>query len=119
MRNFKELIVWQKAHLLVLEVYRFTKEFPADERFGLIAQLRRSAASIPANIAEGCGRGGDRELSRYLSISAGSASETEYHLFLAHDLHFIGENDYVKLDQQINEIKRMLYGFIQKLPPYT
>lgn len=115
MRDFRELKVWQKAHQMVVEIYRITGNFPSDERFGLVAQLRRSAASVPANIAEGCGRNSDPDLSRFLIIASGSASETEYHMFLAHDLRFIDKNDYSKLDRQINEIKRMLYVFIQKL----
>ena len=115
MRNFRELKVWQKAHQVVLEIYHITKAFPHDERFGLVSQLRRSAASVPANIAEGRGRKGDRELSRYLSIAAGSACETEYHLLLSYDLGLIQQNNYLELDQRINEIKRMLNGFIQKL----
>jgi len=119
MRNFRELKVWQKAHQLVLEVYGITKDFPSEERFGLISQLRRSAASVPANISEGCGKEGDRELSRFMSIAAGSASETEYHLLLAHDLGFLEKNIYIKYNRQINEIKRMLYSFIQKLKPDT
>ncbi len=119
MRNFKELVVWQKAHQVVLEVYYITRNFPAGERLGLVSQLRQSAASVPANIAEGCGRKSDRDFSRFLSIAAGSASETEYHIPLAHDLNFIGKHEYLKLDQQINEIKRMLNAFIQKLTPNT
>ena len=117
MRNFKELSVWQKAHQMVLEVYRITRMFPSDERFGLVSQLRRSAASVPANIAEGCGRNSDRDFSRFLSIAAGSASETEYHILLAHDLKFIERSDYLELDQRINEIKRMLNAFMQQLIP--
>jgi four helix bundle protein len=119
MRDFKELNVWKKAHQMVMEVYRITANFPSDERFGLVAQLRRSAASVPANIAEGCGRNSDPDLSRFLSIAAGSASETEYHMFLAHDLKLIDKNDYSKSDKQINEIKRMLNVFIQKLKNNT
>ena len=115
MRDFKKLTVWQKSHAIVKEVYRITRTFPDDERFGLVSQLRRSAASVPANIAEGCGRGSERELSRFLTIAAGSASETEYHIFLAFDLNLINENKYLELDQEINGIKRMLNGFIKKL----
>jgi len=115
MRNYEELMVWQKAHRMVMDIYRVTRDFPDDERFGLVSQLRRSAASIPANIAEGCGRNGDRDFTRFLSIAAGSASETHYHIFLAHDLKFINENEYIELDRQIREIKQMLHGFMQKL----
>ena len=77
MRNFKGLNVWEKAHQFTLDVYRITRDFPDDERFGLTVQLRRAAASIPTNIAEGCGRDGERELARFMSIAAGSASEAE------------------------------------------
>ena len=117
MRDFKELKVWQKSHQMVVEVYQMTRKFPPNERFGLIAQLRRSSASIQANIAEGCGRGSVRDFSRFLSIAAGSASETEYHFFLAYELNYLEKKDYMILDQQINEIKRMLNAFIQKLTP--
>ncbi|MBU2510134.1 four helix bundle protein [bacterium] len=117
MRNFKELKVWQKAHHVALEVYLITRSFPSDERFGLISQLRRSAASVSANIAEGCGRDSDRDFSRFLTIASGSASETEYHILLAYDLKFLEEKPYIELDGKINEIKRMLNSFIQKLKP--
>ena len=89
MRDFRDLQVWQKAHRLVLEVYAATRSFPTDERYGLTAQVRRSAASVPTNIAEGCGRDGERDLARFISIAAGSASETEYHLLLARDLEYL------------------------------
>ena len=115
MKNFRELNVWQKAHAFVLDIYRITASYPEEERFGLVSQIRRSAVSIPANIAEGCGRDGDREFRRFLTIAAGSASETEYHLLLSRDLNFITADIHSKLDQQINEIKRMLNGFIKKL----
>jgi four helix bundle protein len=119
MRDFKGLKVWEKAHQWVLEVYRVTGSFPAEERFSLVAQLRRSAASVPANIAEGCGRGGQREFARFLSIAAGSASEAEYHLLLARDLGYLDEGIHRDLDQKVNEVKRMLNAFVQKLTANT
>ena len=79
MRDFRKLAVWHKAHRLTLYVYGLTSSFPREERLGLTAQLRRSAASVPTNIAAGCGRFGERELARFVSIASGSASETEYH----------------------------------------
>lgn len=115
MRDFKQLKVWQKAHQLVLNVYRLTRDFPQEERFGLTAHLLRSAVSIPSNIAEGCGRQGDKELARFLSIAAGSASETEYQLILARDLGYLDPQTHQDLDTQINEVKRMLNAFIQRL----
>lgn len=115
MRDFRELKVWQKAHRLVLEVYQVTAGFPREELFGLTSQMRRSGSSIPANIAEGCGRDGDVELRRFLRIARGSASELDYHLLLAHDLHFLTDADHQRLTNDVAEVKRMLTGFIQKL----
>jgi four helix bundle protein len=115
MRDFKTLTVWQKAHQLTLQVYKVTMTFPKDEIYGLTSQTRRAASSIPANIAEGCGRNGDAELRRFLTISMGSASELEYHALLAHDLGYLTNEAYKQLDCDITEVKRMLTGFIQKL----
>jgi four helix bundle protein len=115
MRDFKELKVWHKAHRFVIDVYKHSRGFPADERFGLTAHLRKSATSVPSNIAEGCGREGERELSRFLSIAAGSASESEYQLLLARDLGYLKPNEHQTLDNQVNEIKRMLRSFIHTL----
>ncbi len=91
MKDFRELKVWQKAHQLVLDLYRGTEAFPRKEQFGLTSQVRRAAVSIPGNIAEGCGRGGDAELSRFLQIAMGSASELEYYLVLAQDLEYLSQ----------------------------
>ena len=115
MRDFRELKVWQKAHGLVLDIYRHTKTFPSDERFGLTAHLRKSATSIPSNIAEGCGRMGEREFARFLGIAAGSTSEAEYQLLLARDLGYLGNEAYDHLNKLANEVKRMLNSLIQKL----
>ena len=115
MRDFRRLQVWKKAHELTLTVYQLSGAFPKDELYGLTGQIRRASASIPANIAEGCGREGDAELKRFLQITMGSASELEYHLLLAHDLGFIAENDYRSTDQDVTEVKRMLTGFVQRL----
>ena len=115
MRDFRKLEVWQKAHHLTIQVYRVTNIFPSDERFGLTSQLRRAAASVPTNIAEGCGRDSERELARFMSIAAGSASEAEYQLLLACDLDYMQDEKYRGLNQEVNEVKRMLNSFIQKL----
>ena len=115
MRDFKQLKVWQKAHRLVLDVYRHTRDFPKEERYGLTAHLLKSVTSIPSNIAEGCGREGDAEFARFLSIAAGSASETEYQLLLARDPGYLPERQHHSLDSQVNEVKRMLNAFIQRL----
>jgi four helix bundle protein len=97
MRDFRKLKVWEKAHELTLEVYSATARFPREELYGLAAQLRRASASIPANIAEGCGRDGEAELRRFLRIGLGSANEVEYHLLLAKDLRFLREEEFSKL----------------------
>ena len=115
MRNFRELTVRQKSHELVLDVYRHSSRCPADERYGLTAQLRKAAVSIPSNIAEGCGRGSDRDFRRFLSIAAGSASEVEYQTLLAHDLGYLSDTAYHHLDDGVNEVKRILNRFIQSL----
>ncbi len=86
MKNFRDLMVWQKAHALTLASYRSTAEFPKQEIYGLISQIRRCSASIAANIAEGCGKGSNAEFQRFLQMAAGSASELEYHFLLAKDL---------------------------------
>lgn len=115
MRDFRELKVWGKAHQLTLSVYKATQIFPKEELYGLTSQMRRSCASIPANIAEGCGRKGEAELARFLQIAMGSASELEYHLLLAYDLNLLKAKDYESLTNDVTEIKRMLTSFIQKL----
>jgi four helix bundle protein len=115
MKDFHELKVWQKAHQLALAVYQVTTGFPLEERFGLTSQLRRCSASIPANLAEGCGRSGDAEFARFCSIAMGSASELEYHLLLAKDLNLIKTKDHAELSQRATELKRMLTGLHQKL----
>ena len=106
---------WEKAHLLTLAIYKTTANFPKDELYGLTSQVRRASTSIPANIAEGCGRGSENEMARYLQISMGSASELEYHLLLAHDLGYISTDQYSGLSSELIEVKRMLTGLIKKL----
>jgi four helix bundle protein len=109
MQNYRNLRVWEKSHELVLAVYRVTAEFPKSEMYGLTGQIRRASASIPANIAEGCGRSGDPKFSRFIFIALGSASELDYHLLLAKDLHFLAENDYIQLSDDLTRVRRMLH----------
>ena len=115
MRDFHQVKVWAKAHRLVLNVYRATQRFPSEERFGLTLQLRRAAVSVPSNIAEGCGRSGERELAHFMNIAAGSISEVEYQLILARDLGYVPHDSYNQLNEQVNEVKRMLNSFLQQL----
>ena len=114
-KDFHELKVWQKAHQLTLTIYQVTTAFPREELYGLTSQLRRSSSSIPANLAEGCGRNGDAEFARFSYIGMGSASELEYHLLLARDLKLIKPKDYGELAQRAVELKRMLSALIKKL----
>ncbi|HVU23720.1 MAG TPA: four helix bundle protein [Opitutus sp.] len=115
MKDFRDLVIWQRSHALTLAVYRATKSFPKDELFGLTSQLRRAAGSIPANIAEGCGRDGDAELKRFLNIALGSACELDYHILLATELAYLDQTDSAGLASEVMELRRMLGGFIQKL----
>ena len=100
---------------MVLAVDHTTASFPRDETYGLTAQIRRAASSIPSNRAEGCGRDGDAELARFCLIPRGSASELEYQILVAHDLKLIPPNHYEELTQEITEIQRMLTVLVQKL----
>ena len=115
MRDFRQLKVWEKAHSLSLAIYKATATFPQQELFGLTSQLRRAAVSIPANIAEGCGRSGEPELARFLRIALGSASELEYHILLSTDLSYLNKSVSQQLSKQVTEVKRMLTSLIQKL----
>lgn len=114
MHDFERRFVWQRTHQLTLEIYRLTTRFPAEERFGLVSQLRRSAASVPANIAEGTGRDSPREFVRFLRIASGSASETRYHLILSRDLGWIAVEEFTRLNREIDEIRRMLTALIRR-----
>lgn len=115
MKDFRGLKVWEKAHALALTVYKASAAFPSRESFGISAQIRRAAASIPANLAEGCGRQSDRELGRYVAIAMGSASELEYHLLLSRDLGYLSEGAYGELAARVVEVKRMLTGLAQRV----
>jgi four helix bundle protein len=116
-RGFKELKVWQKAHEMTVAVYESTRAFPREELYGLTSQLRRSSASIGANIAEGCGRRSDGEMSRFFQIARGSASEIEYHFLLARDLRYLPDEEFRRLSGQADEVQRMLTALIQRFRP--
>ncbi|MGG5510448.1 four helix bundle protein [Myroides odoratimimus] len=115
MKDFRELIVWGKAHLLVKSIYSITKSFPKEELFGLTSQLRRASSSIPTNIAEGCGRGSDADFKRFLQIAFGSASETEYLLLLTYELGYYNKEEYIKYNNELVKVKKLLSNFIKKL----
>jgi four helix bundle protein len=115
LRDFKRLEVWRLSHELALNVYKESAGFPSEEKFGLTTQLRRSAASIPANLAEGAGRDTDADFRRFVDIAAGSACETEYHLLLARDLRYLPPEVHETLDADVNQIKKMLAGLARSL----
>jgi four helix bundle protein len=110
MQRFTDLKVWQRSHDLVVEIYRLTAGFPADERFGLSSQLRRAAASVPANIAEGTKRRYPGDYARFLNIAEGSLAETEYFLILSRDLGYLGAEASEPLLAEVSEISRMLFS---------
>jgi four helix bundle protein len=111
MHKFKELFIWQKGRILVKEIYLVTSSFPKDELFGLTNQLRRCSVSIPANIAEGCGRGTDKELCRFIDIANGSATELETLIILSFDLNYIDDSTFKRINNLILEVQKMLYKF--------
>lgn len=115
MKDFKELLVWRKAHDLTLEIYRVTSKFPREELYGLTSQMRRASSSIAANIAEGCGRKSQADFARFLQNAFGSASELEYFLLLSSDLGLLKTSDYEKLTNDTIEVKKMLAAFMRKL----
>jgi four helix bundle protein len=111
-RRFQDLVVWQKAHRFVLEVYRLTERFPKTETYGLTSQLRRAAVSIPANIAEGFKKRGRPDKARFMNTAQGSLEESRYYLLLAHDL---GYADTEALQASLDEIGRMLDGYARSI----
>jgi four helix bundle protein len=114
MQDFRNLEVWNKAHRLTLDIYRMTESFPRTEVFGLSIQLRRGAASIATNLAEGCGRA-QGEFGRFLQIAFGSACEVEYQLLLSRDLALITNEQYDGIIERLLEVKRMLHGLLKRV----
>lgn len=115
MANFKELLVWQKFINFVTEIYELTNDFPKDEMYGLTSQIRRASISIPSNIAEGNSRRSVADYLQFLKIARGSCAEVETQLIIAQNLKFLSEEHYLKLNQDIIEISKMLNGLINSL----
>jgi len=115
MRSYKDLIVYQKGYELTLEIYQATRKYPKEEIYGLVSQMRRSAVSIPCNIAEGYRRGHRKEYLHFLYIASGSCGELETLLSLSRDLKFIDENESTRLYQLQEEVSRLLIGLIKSL----
>ena len=113
MQDFRQLKIWRKSHDLTLAVHRATQGFSAAETYGLTSQMRRAAAVIPTNVAEGTGRGSDPDFARFLHIAMGSASELQYLLLLARDLSYVGGDVHAPLDDITAEIKRMLASLLR------
>ena len=111
-KSFEDLVVWQKAHHFVLEIYKFTAPFPNHEMYGLISQLRRAAVSIPANIAEGFIKRGRADKARFMNIAQGSVEECRYYLILSKDLHY-GENSDLKI--LLEEVAKLLYSYSHRI----
>jgi four helix bundle protein len=115
MKSVEELEVFRLAHQLVLRIYQVTKRFPREEVFGLSAQLRRAAASVPANLAEGGSRLSRREYRQFVGVAKGSAAESSYHLLLAQDLGYVGSEEYHQLREQYDRVGKMLTRLSQAL----
>lgn len=112
MQDYKKMKIWQKAHLLVLHMYKLSSAFPKEENYGLTSQLKRAITSVPANIAEGAGRNTNLDFAKFLNIALGSLNESSYYLLLARDLNYLHNDEFQKLDKEISELKAMLIGFI-------
>jgi four helix bundle protein len=115
MKDFKNLKIWQHGINLVVDVYQASKNFPPEELYGLTSQVRRSAVSIPSNIAEGSGRDSDKDFCRFLDISLGSSFELETQIIIAHKLDFLSEEVYVDLTEKIREEQKMISGLHKKI----
>ena len=116
MRNFRELSIWSKSHLFTLKIYSLTQKYPKEEMFGIVSQMRRSASSIPTNIAEGCGRNTNPDFKRFLAMASGSSSELEYQLILSRDLQYLSESSFKELETDLTEIRKMIHSFIKNIP---
>ena len=115
LKNYRDLIVWQKSYQLCIDIYRITKDFPKEERFGLTSQIRRAAVSVPSNIAEGYGRKTTPDYIRALYVAYGSHCELETQMLLSGDLGYIKVADMKKLQEEIGEVERMLKALIKSL----
>lgn len=112
--SYRDLVAWQKAMELVYEIYKLVRKFPADEKYGLVSQLRRAAVSIPSNIAEGKGRHSDMDMCRFFNTARGSLHEVETQLLIAAHLGYVTDVEYRSIDAQTAEVARILNGLIHK-----
>ena len=114
-KNFKNLKIWHRSRAFVKTIYQLTKHFPKEEQFGLISQIKRAAVSVPSNIAEGCGKGTERDLNRFLDNAVGSTCEIETQLYLAYDLEFIDQKVMESTTDEIQQIRRMIIAYQRTL----
>jgi len=115
MKTFRDLFIWQKAMSVVTKTYEFTQNFPKEELFGLTSQIRRSAISIPSNIAEGFGRESNKEFSRFLNIGFSSLFEFQTQIEIAKNIHYLNENDFKTLYDDTRELEAMIVSFSKKI----
>jgi four helix bundle protein len=115
MQDFRKLRVWEKSHQMALEIYRRTGSFPDSEMYSMTSQMRRAAVSIPANIAEGCGRSSSADFGRFLHIALGSACELEYFLILARDLEYLEPSAYDNVSETLIAIKQMISALLSRI----
>ncbi len=116
-RGFKDLIVWQRSVALAVEIYKITKEFPREETYSLISQIRRASVSIPSNLAEGHARNTKGQFANFIDITLGSAAELETQLTISLQIGYLKQTDYDKLVSELTEITRMLYGLLHRVQP--
>jgi four helix bundle protein len=113
--SFRDLVVWQRAHKLALEIYKLTSAFPSEERYGLTSQLRRAALSVANNLAEGSKRKSQQDFAHFINIAEGSASETDYLLLFVKDMGYVSDETVTPLMKEVAEIGRMLYALRAKI----
>ena len=114
-KTWRDLIVWQKSHQLVIEIFKKIKSYPAEEKFSLTDQTRRAALSVPTNIVEGQSRSSEKDFIRFLIISRSSLEEVRYLLLLAHDLKYLSDEEYNQFENQALEVSVMINKLIQSL----
>lgn len=115
MKTFRDLFIWQKSMSLVTQTYQFTQNFPKEELFGLTSQIRRSAISLPSNIAEGYGRDGNKEFFRFINITISSLFEYQTQIEIAKNINYLNENEFKKIYEETRELEAMLISFSKKL----
>jgi four helix bundle protein len=115
MKTFRDLFIWQKGMTLVTNTYQITQSFPKEELFGLTSQIRRSAISLPSNIAEGYGRESNKEFSRFINIAISSLFELQTQIEIAKNINYLNENEFKNLYEETRELEAMIISFSKKL----